>query len=436
MTRPLLVTASIILGAVVVGLYLVDPFSLSGESGFGVTKVYFADNISEGHRKSIEMFNEHHRGRIEVIPVNLPFGKFTTNERKEILARSLRTKSDRIDVFAVDQIWVPRFAKWAEPLNDLITAAEQERILSHALQSCRYEDGLVALPLYIDVGMMYYRRDIVGTLPNAGAIERKLQGSMSWDEFTALGDQLGYRGRPFYVFQGDNYEGLMCNFFEIVRGMDAEALRGETLGLESEAALAGLQFMVDLIHTKRLSPPAVTEFDEQRSYQHLLDHDGVFVRGWPNFVESFRRTYGDTAKLSRIGRAALPHFRGEAPVSVFGGWNLMISKYSKKKDAALRFIRFLQTKEIQGLFFEMEGYLPVQEEVYRDSSYLREHPDLLYQRGLIERGFHRLSSEDYTKQSDIISYFLKRALLRELTPAQALDRALEMIRSNETLLLR
>jgi multiple sugar transport system substrate-binding protein len=436
MKRPLLVTASILLGAVIAGLYLVDPFSLSGRTGFEVTKVYFADNISEGHAKSIEIFNEQYRGRIEVIPVNLPFGKFTTNERKEILARSLRTKSDRIDVFAVDQIWVPRFAKWAEPLNDLITPVEQEGILSHALQSCWYDNGLVALPLYIDVGMLYYRRDIVRTLPNADAVERKLQASISWDEFIALGDQLGYRGKPFYVFQGDNYEGLMCNFFEIVRGMDAGALRGETLGLQTKAARAGLQFMVDLIHQERLTPPAVVEFDEQRSYRYLLDHDGVFVRGWPNFVESFRRTYGDTAKLSRIGRAALPHFRGEAPVSVFGGWNLMISKYSKKKDAALRFIRFLQTEEIQRLFFEVEGYLPIQEKVYRDSSYLREHPDLLYQRGLIERGFHRLSSEDYTKQSDIVSYFLKRALMRELTPEEALHRALNMIRSNETFLLR
>jgi multiple sugar transport system substrate-binding protein len=31
-----------------------------------------------------------------------PFQKFSTNERKELLTRSLRSKSDRIDIFSVD----------------------------------------------------------------------------------------------------------------------------------------------------------------------------------------------------------------------------------------------------------------------------------------------------------------------------------------------
>lgn len=80
-------------------------------------RIYFADNISIAHEALIKRFNETYRGEIEVIPVNLPFSKFSTNERKELLARSLRSKSDLIDVFAVDLIWVPRFAKWCEPLD-------------------------------------------------------------------------------------------------------------------------------------------------------------------------------------------------------------------------------------------------------------------------------------------------------------------------------
>src|SRR5512140_3173445 len=76
------------------------------------TRVYFADNISKAHRVIIAEFNKRHAGSIEVVPVDLPFDKFSTNERKELLARSLRSKSDKIDIFAVDLIWVPRFARW------------------------------------------------------------------------------------------------------------------------------------------------------------------------------------------------------------------------------------------------------------------------------------------------------------------------------------
>ena len=60
------------------------------------TKVYFADNISAAHRRPIERFNQKHLGAIEVVPVNLPFDKFSTNERKEFIARSLRNKGDLV----------------------------------------------------------------------------------------------------------------------------------------------------------------------------------------------------------------------------------------------------------------------------------------------------------------------------------------------------
>lgn len=82
-----------------------------------MVKLYYVDNISETHQRLIDRFNQRYAGRIEVIPVNLPFSKFSTNERKEILARSLRSKSERIDVFAVDIIWTQRFAKWSHPLD-------------------------------------------------------------------------------------------------------------------------------------------------------------------------------------------------------------------------------------------------------------------------------------------------------------------------------
>ncbi len=76
-------------------------------------KIYFADNMSKAHLTLIDRFNRLHKDEIEIVPIDLPFSKFTTNERKELIARSLRDKDSRIDIFAVDKIWVPRFAKWA-----------------------------------------------------------------------------------------------------------------------------------------------------------------------------------------------------------------------------------------------------------------------------------------------------------------------------------
>lgn len=398
-----------------------------------ITRVYFVDNISRAHEAAIDLFNKRYKGSIEVIPVNLPFDKFSTNERKELLARSLRSKSDKLDVFAVDQIWTPRFAKWGESLQSTISAEEQNDILDYAIQTCVYEGKLVAVPLYIDIGLLYYRSDIIQRLPDGNEIEERLKKSITWEEIKSLQGRLAYHNLPYFVFQAKDYEGLVCNFFELAVGMDPSFFADNKVELRSPVAQKALNWMVQNID-RRVSPAEVADFDENLSYQYMLDKNAVFVRGWPNFVENFRMFYPDTAKLSTVRRAALPHFKGSTPTSVFGGWNLMISQSSTKKKEAMTFVRFMQGTEVQRLMFERGGYIPVAKSVYQDTVFMNRHTDLAYYRELLERGFHRPALEEYTKMSDIISYYAHRAVKKELSVDEALREADQMIRSNKVLL--
>lgn len=392
-------------------------------------EIFFADHISPTHLLVIEEFNRIHQGKIKVVPVNLPFDKFSTNERKELLARALRSKSEKLDVFAVDLIWIPRFAKWSEPLDAYYKEEERSRLLSYSMQSCVYENRLVAVPMYIDIGMMYYRRDIIRRLPDAERVEQKLQSSINWEEIANLRRRLNYMNRPFFVFQGKDYEGLVCNFLEFFPGLNFQ----KGFDLENPGAQGALNMMVQLIENKT-SPAEVVNFDENMSYQYMLDHDAVFVRGWPNFLENFRRFYPDSLKLNQIGRAPLPHLKGEGRGSVFGGWNLMISKTSKKKEAALEFVRFLESYRAQRMLFENGGYIPILNSIFQDSSYLKLHQELLFYHGILQKGFHRPALENYTQTSDILSYYLHKALKRELTPQKALSEARLKIQSKEVMI--
>jgi len=421
-----------IIGATLLSIVLLalqtDMFT--GESGTS-HKVYFADNISPAHQETIRRFNELHKGSIEVIPVNLPFDKFTTNERKELLARSLRNKSNQIDVFSVDLIWVPRFSKWSEPLDKYVGAEMRANILDCALESCSFESTLVALPLYLDIGMMYYRRDLLQQLPDWQSVEERLKQSMTWDEFVALHGRLG-GDRPFYAFQAKDFEGLVCNYFELLAGQVNVPFTKNVVHLDTPEAHTALQMMVDFVHRSGISPKAVAEFDENRSYDYMLKHEGLFWRGWPNFLENYSTFYPDKAKLQQIGRAALPHFKGKASRSVFGGWNLMVSKYSTNKPQAIEFVKFLQQVETQKLMFTMGGFLPANKSLYQDSVYMRQHPDLRYYKQLLDRGFHRPALVEYTKISDIISHYVHRAIRGELSVDEALRQATEMISSTRT----
>ena len=393
------------------------------------TRVFFADNISPTHQLAIDLFNERNRGRIEVVPVNLPFDKFTTNERKELLARSLRSRSEKLDVFAVDLIWVPRFAKWGEPLDTYFTTVERQKLLSYAVTPCEYQGVFVAAPLYIDIGLMYYRRDLVARLPDAAAVERSLNAGIAWRELLRIRSRLGYGDRPFYLFQAKDYEGLICNFLEAAVAQDSNFLRANTIDLLSPAALAALTSMVELIN-KGISPSSVADFDENLSYTAMLNGDAFCVRGWPNFIENFRSFYSDTSKLSKIGRAPIPRVNANRSRSVFGGWNLMVSKSSPRKAEAVEFIKFLQSEEVQRMLFEHGGYIPILTTLYADSVFLRAHEELRLYRRLLDQGFHRPAMVEYTRMSDIITQFLNRAIRRELSPKEALRQADAMVRAS------
>ncbi len=408
------------LAVVVLLLLIFDRLWIPGNNQQDVVRVYYADNISVAHQQIIDRFNEQYRGKIEVVPVHLPFEKFSTNERKELFARSLRNKSDRLDIFAVDLIWVPRFSRWAEPLGGYIQPTERGLILKQALESCMFESTLVALPIYIDVGLLYYRQDLVRQLPGGASLEKQLQSSITWDEFIRVGRTMNQKDHPFYVFTGNDYEGLVCTYFELIAGQDPTFFRRAKLDFESPIARVALRMLVDFVRTYRISPAEVSDFDEIRSYRYLLDKDGICARGWPNFLESFRDSYVNKEKLTQVRGTQLPHFAGRDPVSVFGGWNLMVSKYSTRKREALEFIKFVQREDMQKLLFEVGGYFPTNLNVYADTAYVRRHPDLQFCRTLIEHGFHRPVLVEYTKMSDIISHYVHLAIKGEVTVDEAL----------------
>ena len=396
-----------------------------------ITKIYFADNISPALQILINRFNEKYLNEIEVVPINLPFSKFSTNERKELLARSLRSKSDLIDVFAADLIWSARFAKWVHPLNSFIDSSELNLILNYSLESCYYDENLVALPLYIDVGLMYYRRDILEKYPQFHILEENLKKSITWEDFIELGESFFKGVEPFYMFPAKNYEGLVCSLAELIISQNASLFSKDTLTINTPESKRALQLLVDLVNRYHLTPSAVLNFDEYQSYVYSLKNDAIFFRGWSGFMQNHNRIIEEAGKTGLFGVAALPHFKGSIPVSAFGGWNLMISRSSKHPEKAVKFLKFALMKENQEMMFSIGGYLPVNYKVYEDKEFVEQHEFLDYYQNLLKRGVHRPYTPDYTKKSDIISFYIHQAIKGELAPEEALVKAENLMNTDK-----
>ena len=399
--------------------YVVIYFLLSSSKKSDVTEIYFADRMTAAHKILIDKYNKLNEGKIKVIPIDFPNFDFNTNERKEMLARSLRGRGDGIDLFAVDLIWVQRFAKWCEPLDKYFSDEEKSKILKSALESCYYEGELVAVPLDLVQGVMYYREDLLKKLKNGDEIIKKIKNNITWTDFINLKKQININN-PFYIYPAADYEGLICSFMELLLSLNRNYFNEEGFNMNTPEATRALQLLVDLVNKYQMTPKIVTEFTEVSSYEYFIKNDGLFIRGWPSYDKDFKESPFDVKKESHLRKAPLPHFQSCPPTSVFGGWNLMISKFSNKKDKAIDFIKFLLENDSQEIFYRESGYYPVINDFYENSKYLKKYPQIEYAKKLMKMGVHRPAHVDYTRYSKIMSFYFKRAIQNKISVKQAL----------------
>lgn len=420
-----IVASTILVTIFILFTFVFSPLSYE-DSKFNKEKViYYVDHISSAHRKVINLFNAKYRGQIRVETINLSFDKFSTNERKDLLARYLRSKSNRIDLFTVDIIWVPRFTKWAKPLDSFFNSNFLKNILPHPLQTCYFKDSLFAIPLYTDIALLFYRKDILEKIPDYQQFKNELDSSITWERFIELKNKLDKfaerKNKPFYIFQGDDYEGLMCSLCEMMGNYQLPVMdSSHKIYLNTDAGKKSIQLLVDLVHKYKLSPIEVTKLRENESYQFFAENDAFSVRGWPSFSSQDNKFVSEKIK-NKIVKVPTPHISGKSPSLIFGGWNLMVSKYSEKIPEVIKFIEFLVSPEAQKIMYEEGGYLPINLKLYNDSTYTASHPDLIFYYNLFKKGVHRPLLEDYTNFSDLISFYLSEGIRENLSAEKIIE---------------
>jgi len=240
---------------------------------------------------------------------------------------------------------------------------------------------------------------------------------------------------PFtYLFAADSFEGLVCNYLELLYGQEGSIFESDSVQLKTPVALNALNLMIDMISKHKIVPKEVTSFHENECYLYALENEVPFFKGWPGLNQQYHGWTLYSEKLISIKIAPLPHFEGFNSLSVFGGWNLMVPKDSNNKAEAVEFIKFVLKPENQLILYEKSGFLPVSELVYKKLDDKIINSELQFYREIIDRGFHRPFLIDYTKISDIISYYIHLSLINELTAEQALTQATRLINSNQVLI--
>jgi trehalose/maltose transport system substrate-binding protein len=247
-------------------------------------------------------------------------------------------------VSGVDVIWP---GVLSEELMDLkpYLATELSSINADVAASYTVKGRLVAVPYHSDIGVLFYRRDLLRRYGYAAP-------PRTWDELEQMAAKIqkGERARGQkdfwgFLWPGAAGEGLTCNALEwqVSEGGGRIIEADGTISVNNPDAIRSWQRAAHWIGW--ISPPFVTSLQEWDAINDFY-HRGTsaFYRGWARtYLLSVRDipSVRDTIAITNIPAGT------NAQAATLGGFGLGLSRSSRHSAEALQLIRFLIHREIE-----------------------------------------------------------------------------------------
>jgi multiple sugar transport system substrate-binding protein len=350
--------------------------------------------------------------------VALVEGPQSTDLRENLYTAVLLAGDATYDLVYLDVTWTPKFAAagWLRPLDRWFDSETRARFLPAAMAAGEYRGRLYRIPVRTDVGVLYYRSDLLASAGRSPPVTLAELVSTA----RALQDPPALWG---FVWQGKQYEGLVCDFLEILHGHGGSWIDPLTLevGLDRPEARAALRFLVSCVHDPAISPPGVTTYQEEESRRLFQDGRAVFLRNWPY---AWRLAQADDSPLrGRVGVMALPGAGAGSAGGTLGGWGLAVSTHSRDPELAVEFIRAATSLEGQRALCAPTGYAPALAAAYDDSTLRAANPFLGTLLRLHEHAVSRPAIPRYALASDVLQRALSGALAGTVSPERALAEA-------------
>jgi multiple sugar transport system substrate-binding protein len=309
------------------------------------------------------------------IHVSLVSASSDTDTNRATLATTISGGSSTPDVFMGDVIWPAQFGahQLAVPLSQYLPSSYWSKFAPGLVQGATYKGAVYGSPLFEDQGFLYYRKDLLA--------KEHLSVPTTWEQLEADSVKLVHAGlvKDGFVWEGDAYEGLTCDFMEYLTDAGGAPTNSSftTATLNSPASVKAITFMRSLI-TSGASPAAVSTFQEPQAMAVFGDGNAAFLRNWDYAYDaSITASSGGKLTASQVGVAPLPTFAGQSypGYSNIGGWNLYINPHSKNVAADLTFIQWMSGATAQDILSEKYGFISTVTAVRSDPAVIGSNPN-------------------------------------------------------------
>jgi multiple sugar transport system substrate-binding protein len=332
--------------------------------------------------------------------------------RHQLYVQWLNARATDPDILQVDAIWTPEFAAagWILPLDPF--APDTAAFFPVTIEANRWQGELFALPWFVDVGMLYWRTDLLDRPP------------ATWEQLERDVRRATADGSPRYglVWQGARYEGLVTVFLEYLGGFGGRILDGGRVTVSEPPGVLALTTMRNQIR-RGVVPARVLTWHEEEPRFAFQNGEAALMRNWPYAVAPMQDS-ADSRVAGRFAVAPMPAGAGGRHTAAFGGAQLAINAFSPEAEAAWRVIDYLTRPEQMLERAEIVGQFPTRTGVYDDPA-LAEALAIppAQAREIVEAAVPRPVTPVYTQLSEMLQIQLHRALSGQAEPAAALARA-------------
>lgn len=361
---------------------------------------------------------------VDVEIITLPHA---SNECFAIYKQLLSSGQCDLDVIAMDSGWISAFVDKLEDLYgyDGVSNISVDDYFDAIKKAIVHNGKLIALPLYTDVGILFYRKDLLE--------KYKRCVPKSYDELysTAFAIQRAEReaGNKHiygYVFSGKAAEGLMCVANEVITAFGGDFYNENICTLDSQKAIDAVNFLVKC--ARDICPAGLPNHTEEDSRGIFQIGNAVFMRNWP-----YAAVVSDSENLrGKVGITSLP-------VGTLGGWNLGVPKLSTNKVYAVSLVKHLTSRAAQKMRAIRGHYAPASKSLYDDAEVLKHNKVFEYLKHSLENSSCRPSNgfkKQYQKASAIFVSFLNTALANHSKKRYSVEKSLKVIAKRLNRLLK
>ncbi len=276
--------------------------------------------------------------------------------RHQLYVQWLNAHADAPDVLQLDVVWTPEFAAagWILPLDRYEPPADS--FFTAAIHASSWDGRVYALPWFVDVGMLYWRTDLMPAPP------------ATYAELAADARSAQARGVPDgFVFQGARYEGLITTYLEVLTGFGGRILDDAgRVAVDSPEAVRALAWLRSAVAPRGISPRAVLAWHEEESRFDFQNGRAAFMRNWPYAYPLLQDT--GSAVRGRFSVAPMPAAPGGRSAASLGGSELAVNRWSKHPDLAYALVAFLTAPAQQTERARVVGQYPTRPALYGDAA--------------------------------------------------------------------